>query len=74
MIKSHIAHKIKHREIPNDEFITPQELANKLVKMVPLMGQKIVCDNAYGTGVFYKALREHSSATIVQFSKDFFNS
>lgn len=63
-MKSQIAHNIKHREIPNDEFYTPQELADKLVSMVPIE-TNIVCDNAYGTGVFYQALRK-TSAAIVQ--------
>jgi len=70
-MKSEIAHKIKHRKVPNDEFITPQELADKLVKLVPITKNDIICDNAYGTGVFYKAF-EYTPAIIKQFCKDDF--
>lgn len=53
MGKSHskIAHKIKHRETPNDEFMTPRELASKLFNSVRPRGS--VLDNAYGTGNFF---------------------
>jgi hypothetical protein len=53
-MKSSIAHKIKHRLIPNDDFYTPEKLAKKLIKLVPMDTADIVCDNAYGEGVFYK--------------------
>ena len=51
---SKIAHKIKHREVPNDDFYTPNELVPKLIKLVPIRKTDIICDNAYGKGVFYK--------------------
>ena len=53
-MKSQIAHNIKHRDKPNDEFITPPELAKELIKLVPFKKLDIICDNAYGTGSFYK--------------------
>jgi len=56
-MKSSIAHSIKHRKKPNDEFYTPQKLANKLVKMVPVNLGDSICDNAYGTGRFLKAYK-----------------
>jgi hypothetical protein len=51
---STIAHKIKHRKNPNDEFITPEELAKKLINLVPLENGDSVLDSAVGTGVFYR--------------------
>jgi len=53
-MKSEIAHKIKHRKIPNNDFFTPEKLAKSLIKLVPIESTDIVCDNAYGKGVFYK--------------------
>lgn len=50
-MKSKIAHFIKHRNKPNDEFMTPRELAQKLFKWVNPTGT--ILDNAYGTGNFY---------------------
>lgn len=52
-MKTQIAHKIKHREKANNEFITPKELAKKLFKLVPTKEGDIIMDNAYGTGNFY---------------------
>lgn len=52
-MKSLIAHKIKHRKIPNDDFYTPEELVKKLIKLVPIKKEDIICDNAFGKGVFY---------------------
>lgn len=57
-MKSSIAHKIKHREVSNNEFYIPNDLAKKLIDLVPLEKTDIVCDNAYGTGVFYKNFPE----------------
>lgn len=45
-----IAHSIKHRENPNDEFMTPPYLAKKLYEWVNPAGR--VLDSAYGTGNF----------------------
>ena len=69
-MKSKIAHKIKHRENPNDEFITPPELAKKLIKLIPLKKLDIVLDPAKGTGSFYK---NFPVETINQATGDFFN-
>jgi len=52
-MKSKIAHKIKHRKVPNDEFSTPVNLVKKLMKMVPFEKYDTVLDAAYGTGNFY---------------------
>jgi len=52
-MKSEIAHKIKHRKIPNNDFTTPRKLAQKLFKIVPIKNNDIIMDNAYGTGNFY---------------------
>uniref|UniRef100_A0A6H1ZK94 Putative methyltransferase n=1 Tax=viral metagenome TaxID=1070528 RepID=A0A6H1ZK94_9ZZZZ len=71
-MKSNIAHNIKHRDKPNNEFYTPQELADKLVKLVPVKSTDIICDNAYGTGVFLKAFDE-IDVIAKQSTKDFFN-
>lgn len=52
-MKSEVAHKIKHRENPNNEFMTPEKLAEKLFKLVSIEKNDIIMDNAYGTGNFY---------------------
>ena len=63
-MESEIAHDIKHRDKPNDEFYTPRVLAEKLFNLVPIKDSDIIMDNAYGTGnFFFKGL----------YSKDFFN-
>lgn len=69
-MKSQIAHKIKHRIEPNDDFETPIELVKSLIKLVPLKSNDIICDNAYGTGNFYN---NFPNFTINQYSKDFYN-
>lgn len=68
-MNSKIAHSIKHRDKPNNEFYTPEKLAKKLIKLVPLKDLDIICDNAYGTGRFYKNFPEN---TINQACKDDF--
>ena len=68
-MKSKIAHRIKHRENPNDEFITPPELAKKLIKLIPLKKLDIVLDPAKGTGSFYNNFPKD---TINQAADDFF--
>ena len=50
-MKPQIAHKIKHRAEPNNEFVTPRELASKLFNLVSPRGS--VLDNAYGAGNFF---------------------
>lgn len=52
-MKSEIAHKIKHRGIPNDKISTPIELAKKCVPFVPFEKGDLVLDPARGSGVFY---------------------
>lgn len=59
-MKSQIAHKIKHRKVPNDEFTTPEELSKKLIKLVPLKRLDTVLDPAKGTGNFYKNFPEYT--------------
>jgi hypothetical protein len=49
-MKSSIAHDIKHRENPNDEFMTPPDLAKVLYEWVNPSGT--VLDSARGTGNF----------------------
>ena len=70
IMKSQIAHSIKHRKIANDEFETPEKLAQKLIKLVPLKKFDIVLDPAKGTGNFFKNLPNY---TINQATSDFFN-
>jgi len=60
-IKENISHQIKHREISNDEFMTPPELVKELIKFVNPTGT--ILDSAYGTGNF----------TIDKSTTDFFN-
>lgn len=71
-MESQVAHKIKHREIPNDEFYTPDELAKKLVKLVPVGKFDIICDNAYGKGAFLRAFKGLEVAVYQANKKDFF--
>lgn len=52
-MKSKIAHDIKHREKPNNEFITPRNLSESLFILVPIKKEDKIMDNAYGTGNFY---------------------
>jgi len=68
-MKSEIAHKIKHRKIPNDNFITPPELAKRLIRLVPLKRLDIVLDPAKGTGSFYN---NFPAFTINQATTNFF--
>jgi len=50
---SQIAHSIKHRENPNDEFMTPVNVAQMLIAKVPLVAGDEVLDPAIGTGAFH---------------------
>jgi type I restriction-modification system DNA methylase subunit len=67
-MKSSIAHNIKHRTVPNDEFFTPELLAKKLIEMVNFNKEDIILSSAYGTGNFYKHFPKNK-----KFTKDFFN-
>jgi len=69
-MKSEIAHKIKHREIPNDEFYTPKKLAKILISLVPLKKFDIVLDPAKGKGVFFNNFPDD---IINQATDDFFS-
>lgn len=69
-MKSEIAHNIKHRKVANDEFYTPEKLAKKLIKLVPLERMEIVLDPAKGKGAFFNNFPEY---TINQATDDFFN-
>ena len=66
-MKSSIAHNIKHRVVPNDEFNTSIELIKTLIPLVPIKQNDIVMDNAYGTGNWFSNLPN------AIYSKDFFN-
>lgn len=66
-MNSDIAHKIKHRGVPNDEFMTPVELVKSLILLVPFEENDIIMDNAYGTGNWYSNLPN------ALFSTDFYN-
>jgi len=68
-MKSNISHKIKHREEPNDEFITPIDLARSLVRLIPVKNKQKILSAAYGTGNFYRVF---PSDTKNLFTKDFF--
>ena len=56
-MKSQISHKIKHREIANDEFFTPQELVKILLPLVPVDEGEMIMDNAYGGGAWFDEMR-----------------
>jgi len=69
MIKSRIAHSIKHRKVANDEFYTPVNLVKRLVKLVPFEKYDTVLDAAYGTGNFYN---NFPYGTIGSYTKNFY--
>jgi len=52
-MKSQIAHDIKHRDIPNDNFRTPIELARRCIALIPFTAGDLVLDPARGGGAFY---------------------
>uniref|UniRef100_A0A6M3KIY5 Putative methyltransferase n=1 Tax=viral metagenome TaxID=1070528 RepID=A0A6M3KIY5_9ZZZZ len=52
-MKSGLTHQIKHRQYANDEFMTPPELAKKLITLVPLRKGNTVLDPCPGKGAFY---------------------
>ncbi len=70
MKQSIVAHSIKHRVTPNDEFITPVEVARMLITKVPFATGDVVLDAAYGTGVFYD---NYPEPVYKYFTKDFYN-
>jgi len=53
-VNNKIANKIKHRDIPNDVFYTPEGLVKKCISLVPLSVGDLVLDSAFGKGVFYQ--------------------
>jgi len=53
-MNSSITHGIKHRIVSDDEFYTPEILAERLIKLIPLDKDDVVLSAAYGTGNFYK--------------------
>ena len=54
-MKSKLAHQIKHRQYANDEFMTPEGLAESLVPLVSLVSGDIVLDACIGEGAFISA-------------------
>jgi len=54
-MRTETAHNIKHRKYANDEFLTPPDLAEKLVGLVPLGYGNCVIDPCPGSGAFYNA-------------------
>jgi len=51
-MKSKIAHLIKHRKVPNDDFETPEALAKKCISLVPFEKGDEVLDPFAGNKVF----------------------
>ena len=51
-MNSKTAHKIKHRKHANDEFMTPPDLALKLIHLVPYRNGDSILDPAPGDGAF----------------------
>jgi len=72
MLPSNTGHKIKHRRKPNDNFITPEALAIKLIGMVDLKPGQIVLDPALGTGSFYRNFPGFVDARCCDEDKNFF--
>lgn len=55
-MRTKVANEIKYRKYANDEFFTPKDLAQNLVRLVPIVTGDIVMDNAASNPVFYDAL------------------
>ena len=68
-MKSSISHQIKHREKPNDEFWTPNDLVKELLKLTPFEKQDSLFDSAFGTGRFFNNFPKESKKG---YSTDFF--
>lgn len=54
-MNSRITHNIKHRTYANDEFMTPEKLADNLVTKVPLVKGDSILEPCMGTGAFFGA-------------------
>ena len=52
-MSSSISHNIKHRDSPNDVFITPIELAKQHINMIDLKENEIWLDPFKNSGVYY---------------------
>src|SRR3990167_1104796 len=50
-----LAHSIKHRIYANDEFMTPPELAVRLVKRLPIKEGQLIIEPCPASGAFIKA-------------------
>ena len=50
---SNLSHSIKHRRKADNSFITPPELAVRMISLVPLINGDSVLDPARGLGAFY---------------------
>ena len=55
-MNTEIAHRIKHRQYANDEFMTPPDLAIRLISLIPLKERDTVIDPCPGEGAFYNNL------------------
>ncbi len=51
-MKSSTAHDIKHRDKPNDVFLTPGGLVDECLKMMDFQEGDTVCDPSAGNGAF----------------------
>ena len=69
-MKSQLAHSIKHRVYANDEFMTPPELAKKLVGFVPLEAHHTILEPCPGKGAFFDTLL--STLAVVEMADNFF--
>ena len=72
-MRSELGHSIKHRKVPNDNFVTPELLVRNLVRLVPFEPGDMVLDPAFGTGAFYRNFPDYVKKDWCEasFGKDF---
>jgi len=63
-VRSEIANGIKYRKHANDEFYTPKELAESLIRLVPISEGDILLDNAPSNPVFFNAMPEPRTQSV----------
>jgi hypothetical protein len=72
-MKTIIGHKIKHREVPNDKFETPEALVKECLSFISLKEADIVLDPCLGNGVWYKNIIGKKEWCEIERGIDFFD-
>ena len=71
-MKSSTSHMIKHRQKPNDVFITPEDLAKYHISMIEAEPSDIWFDPFKNTGNYYNNFPEHKVWCEILSGRDFF--